>query len=129
MGNPNHDERGRFASGTAGAAADGDHLRVSPDTATRNVPGHGTVPRSQPVARHAGTPSVGTERRRLTSAARERVELNRRVDESHYPTESNADIGLKTALIGSRIAPGKLDPRSSTLVSGGPKPRVRARAR
>ncbi len=127
MGNPNHDEHGRFASGSSGAAASGDHLATSPSMATRNVAGR-TVPRSQPVTRHAGAPSVGTERR-LTSSAAERVALNRRVDEGHYPTASNADVGMKTALIGSRIAPGKLDPRLSTLVSGSAKPRVRVKAR
>ncbi len=117
MGNPNHDERGRFSSGR-GAAARGDHLGAMPaDKSMRHVPGHGVVPRSQPVTR-------------LTSAATERVALNRRVDEGHFPTESDADVGMKTALSGPRgIAPGKLDPRVSTLVSAGPgKPRVRVRA-
>jgi hypothetical protein len=87
------------------------------DKSKRHVPGVGVIPRSQPVTR-------------LTSAAAERVALNRRVDEGHYPTQTDADVGMKTALSGPRgIAPGKLDPRRSTLVSAGPgKPRVRVRA-
>ena len=39
MANPNHDQRGRFSSGSA-AAASGDHLAAMPhDTAKRHVPG------------------------------------------------------------------------------------------
>lgn len=66
MANSNHDERGRFAAGSGGGAATGDHAAVSPSTKTRNVPGHGTVDRSTVVARHANTDSVGT--RRLSAA-------------------------------------------------------------
>jgi hypothetical protein len=128
MANANHDARGRFASGSNSAAGSGDHQAVSPRADVRNVSGR-TVPRSKPVTRHGGVQSLGTDAPRLGRAAAERVALNRRVDEGHYPTETNADVGMKTALIGTRIAPGKLDPRLSTLVSGGPgKPRVRARA-
>jgi hypothetical protein len=60
VSNDNHDEKGRFASGSQSGAATGDHASVSPDTATRNVPGHGNVPRSKVVAKHAGAASVGT---------------------------------------------------------------------
>ena len=142
MGNENHDpDTGRFSSGSASGAAVGDHGATSPSVVTRNVPGHGTVRRSKVVAMHAHTPSVGTSSGggggsggdgmlRLSAAARERVKLNRQLDESHYPTETDASVAAKTALLGPRpVAPGKLDPRLSTLISAkGPKPRVRLRA-
>jgi hypothetical protein len=130
MGNPNHGQDGRFSSGSAGAAASGDHQAASPSLSTRNVSGR-AVSRATPVTRHTA-PSVGTEPpRRLSASAAERVALNKRVDEGHFPKESNADIGMKTALIGTRTAPGKLDPRLSSLVSvaAGGKPRIRVRAR
>jgi hypothetical protein len=144
MGNPNHDERGKFASGSASGAATGDHGAVSPSTARRNVPGHGTVARSKVVAMHSHTPSVGTSSGggggggdgggggRLGLAAREKVALNRRVDQGHFPPQSNTDIGMKTVL-GGHPSSGKLDPRQSDLISAhggtGGKPRIRARAR
>jgi len=86
MGNTNHDERGRFASGSNSGAATGDHLAVSPSTATRNVPGHGNVPRSKPVARHANAPSVGTENSggRLSEAARSNIIRGKAIDARHY---------------------------------------------
>ncbi len=115
MANPNHDQRGRFSSGSA-AAASGDHLAAMPhDTSKRSVPGHGTVDRSVPVV-----PGP-----RLSQAARDAVIRGKGIDQRAYPNRTT----VPTDLIGSRIAPGKLDPRLSTLVSGGPgKPRVRARA-
>jgi hypothetical protein len=124
MANPNHDNRGRFASGSEAAAGVGDHTAVSPSTATRNVPGHGTVARSNPVARHAGAVSLGTER--PMSAKEERRALNIRADASLYHKLDNPP---GAHLLGSIIQPGKLNPANSTLVSGGPKPRIRVKAR
>jgi hypothetical protein len=117
-GNPNHDQRGRFSSGSAAAAA-GDHLAAMPaDKSKRHVPGHGTVDRSVPVIRP-----------RLSAAARDAIIRGKLTDQTHFPVTTDATVADKTLLIGSRLAPGKLDPRASTLVSGGPgKPRVRVRA-
>jgi hypothetical protein len=103
MGNVNHDERGRFSSGSSSGAATGDHLAVSPSLNTRNVEGHGNVPRSRVIVRHIGAgPSLGTENpkprfiatagglkpkvmsRGLSAAAAERVALNASVDASLY---------------------------------------------
>ena len=56
MSNDQHDERGRFA--TKGGAATGDPSKENAQT--RTVPGHGTLPRSKPVAMHNHAPSVGT---------------------------------------------------------------------
>jgi hypothetical protein len=130
MGNSNHDERGRFASGSSSAAATGDHLAVSPSATTRNVEGR-NVPRSKPVTRHADAPSVGTEGPRLSAAARDAIIRGKGIDQRAYPFRSDADVGLRTTLMGPRpITPGKLDPRLSTLISAsGPKPRIRVRAR
>ena len=101
MGNSNHDERGRFSSGSDGAAASGDHAAVSPSMATRNVAGR-NVPRSQPITRHNGAQSLGTDKPRfvatagglkpkvtstgLSQAAREKVALGREVDRSYRAT-------------------------------------------
>lgn len=152
MANKNHDPAtGRFSEGSASGAATGDHGATSPSTATRNVPGHGTVARSKVISMHAHTPSVGTSSGgggssggsgggsnsggggRLGLAAREKVALNKRVDQTHFPPQTDADIANKTLLSGPRpIAPGKLDPRQSDLVSAhggtGGKPRIRMRA-
>lgn len=114
MGNPNHDEKGRFASGSSSAAASGDHQAASPSPNVRNVPGHGAVARSQVVAKHNGAPSVGTDKPRfvltpgglkpkqmttgLRPAAQERAELNRRVDASHYPSRSTTERAAATDL-------------------------------
>jgi hypothetical protein len=121
MSNPNHDQRGRFSSGSASAAA-GDHLAAMPsDKSKRHVPGHGTVDRSVPVIRP-----------RLSAAARDLIVRNKMIDQTHYPVTTDATVADKTSgLIGSRLTggEGRLDPRASTLISGGPgKPRVRARA-
>jgi len=127
MGNPNHDERGRFASGSASGAASGDHQSHSPSPSTRNVAGQ-NLPRSRVVAKHNGADSVGTGgdgsgassaspsfavRAKLkdykgrvtttgqTSAARERVEMNRDVDRRHYPTGGDAQrIAKRKVLLG-----------------------------
>lgn len=93
MGNPNHSaETGRFSSGSDGAAATGDHQAASPDTATRNVPGHGNVPRSQVVAKHNGQKSVGV------SAKSETIAKGKRIDDTHYPPRSNAEATAMTDL-------------------------------
>jgi hypothetical protein len=130
MGNPNHDERGRFASGSSAAAAVGDHQKVSPSTSTRNVGGV-AVGRARPVARHVGVESVNTEppRSRLSANARDTIIRNKAIDARHYPITTDRSIAAKTDLMGSRpVAAGKLDPRTSTLVAGGAKPRIRVRA-
>ncbi len=61
MGNPFHDAHtGEFSSG-GDAAASGDHQGAQPtNKEMRNVPGHGLVRRSKPIAMHAGRMSVGT---------------------------------------------------------------------
>lgn len=130
MGNPNHDARGRFASGSASGAASGDHQSVSPHPDMRNVSGR-AIPRSQVTTRHNNADSVTSDPpRRLGRAAAERVALNQQLDQRAYPTRSDADVAGMTDLSGVRpIAKGKLDPRTSTLVSArGPKPRVRVTA-
>ena len=55
MGNPFHDAHtGEFSSG-GDAAASGDHQGAQPtNKEMRNVPGHGLVRRSKPIAMHAG---------------------------------------------------------------------------
>ena len=131
MSNPNRDERGRFAT-AAGvsneAAARGDHLAQQPfDKGLRRVAGR-LVDRSEPMTMHEGVPSVGTH---LSSAAQERVAILKGVDERHFPSRTNAEVGGMTSLSGPRpVAPGKLDPRQSTYVgrsaSGKPKVRVKA---
>jgi len=124
MANDFHDARGRFTSGSNAASGTGDHQAVSPSQVTRNVPGHGTVARSKPVARHAGAVSLGTER--PMSAKEERRALNIRADESSYHRLDNPP---GAHLLGPIIQPGKLNPANSTLISGGPKPRIRVKAR
>jgi hypothetical protein len=61
--NENHDEKGRFSSGEVGASnrtAISEFHKALMNTNTRSVPGHkGLIPRSQVVARHANSPSVG----------------------------------------------------------------------
>lgn len=91
MANPNHDERGRFSSGSAS----GDHAAGSPSRVTRNVPGHpGPIARSQVVARHSNTASVGTEPR-LSAAARDSIIRGKFADQRAYPVRSDSDIALK----------------------------------
>lgn len=96
------DSLGRWAAGGSGSET-GDHLSESPSLDTRNVPGHGNVPRSTVVARHAGV-SVGTEPPTVQldntgssrdktplkqSSRRERIEMNLAVDQRHYPSRSD----------------------------------------
>ncbi len=109
MGNPFHDAKtGEFSSGSD-AAASGDHQGAQPaNKDARNVPGHGTLPRSKPVAMHAGRQSVGTSggggggggsggggsgsggsgsiKKKLKSAKDETVAMRQQIDERHYPT-------------------------------------------
>jgi hypothetical protein len=106
MANPNHDEKGRFASGSASGAASGDHLATQPaNPALRNVSGR-TVPRSKPVARHANVPSVGTDAGsgpRLSDAARANIIRGKAIDARHYGVANDtggerlrSDTGPKT---------------------------------
>jgi hypothetical protein len=124
--NPNHGSDGKFVAGSSAAAGTGDHAAVSPSLATRNVSGR-AVPRAVPVTRHANAVSLGTEK--PMSAREERVALNRRADESLYHSNTKA-LPANRDLIGTRIAPGRLDPRTSVPVSvgSGAKPRVRVKA-
>jgi len=104
MSNPNHDERGRFASGQSSGAATGDHQKVSPHPERRNVGGL-NVSRKVTVVAHNGVPSVGTSGNGsggsfgvrlkpkqtttgLGRAARERAALNEATDRRHYPNEA-----------------------------------------
>lgn len=109
--NKNHDQQGRFSSGSDAGAATGDHAAVSPRLDVRNVSGR-AVPRSKPITRHAGVPSVGTDKPRfiavagglkpavptrgLRSAARERVAMLKEIDERHFPTPTDASVASKT---------------------------------
>lgn len=98
-GNPNHDQRGRFSSGSA-AAASGDHLAAMPsDKSKRHVPGHGVIDRSVPVV-----PGP-----RLSAAARDAVIRGKGIDQRAYPNRTT----VPTDLIGPRPTPSnKLDPRT-----------------
>jgi hypothetical protein len=94
------DQNGRWTSG-----ASGDPSKEAADT--RNVPGHGSVPRSQVVAKHAGAASVGTaapvvrldnttspkDKTPLKqSARRERINLNLAQDQQRYPSRSAREV-------------------------------------
>ncbi len=127
MANPNHDEKGRFASGSSAAAASGHHEAVSPHPERRNVGGL-NVSRKVTVVAHNGVPSVGTggngsggssgsasgpggsfnvrlKPKQTTTglgrAARERAALNVATDRRHYP-DDKADIQgrLKRRVLG-----------------------------
>ena len=107
MGNKFHDERGRFASGSEGAAARGDHQAVSPDATKRVVSGK-SVPREKVVTEHAG-PSVGTSSGRLSAAARDNIIRGKGVDARHYGVPSDtqgarlrSDTGSRTDLGGAQ---------------------------
>ena len=103
------DQRGRWTAGGSGSEV-GDHQSESPSTATRNVPGHGNVPRSQVVAKHSGAVSLGTEpptvrldnatapkdKGSRVSARRERTEMNIAVDQRSKPWRSNATATAMT---------------------------------
>jgi len=103
MGNANHDERGRFSSGSNGAAGQGDHLAAQPaNPALRTVAGR-TIPRSKPVTSHANAPSVGIDSPRLSDAARAGIIRNKAIDARHYGVASDtggerlrSDTGNKT---------------------------------
>lgn len=62
---------------------------------------------NQPVKSFAGQPSVHTH----LSAKQERIAMRKQVDERHFPTRTDAQVGQMTDLIGTRVTPGKLDPR------------------
>jgi hypothetical protein len=81
----------------------GDPSKEAP--ATRQVPGHGVVPRAQVVAQHNFTRSVGV------SAKAENIAKGQRIDDTRYPPRSNADVAAMTdrsRLQGSQTAtPGR----------------------
>lgn len=130
-GNPFHDSKGRFASGSASGAASGDHQAVSPHPDLRNVSGR-AIPRSQVATRHAGAQSVGTDGAMTKfgpgvaqdpfPAKANAIITGKGIDQRAKPFRTDADLPLS----GPRpIARGKLDPRQSRLISGGAKPRIR----
>ncbi len=141
MGNPNHDEKtGQFSSGSSGAAAVGDHQAVSPSAMTRNVPGHGNLPRSKVVAMHehhasvgtssggggggsGGTSSGGGQGGQLSAAARDRIIRNKATDQRHFPIRSDANIAAVTdqskPMASITATPGRFNARSMKLKNGG----------
>jgi hypothetical protein len=130
MANPNHDERGRFSSGSNGAAATGDHQAVSPSTETRNVPGHGTVLRSKVIAKHAGVASLGTSSgggggggSRFTEAASARVIRQKAIDQRHYgiPGDLASRMAAQPSTPKGSITatPGRFDARGMKLKNYG----------
>ena len=123
MGNSNHDERGRFASGSNSGAATGDHLATQPaNPALRNVSGR-AVPRSKPVTRHGDAQSVGTDKPAKVAppwgtgrpapgqAARDAVIRGKGIDSRAYPIRTGAGMGLDTTLQGGART-NKLNPRT-----------------
>jgi hypothetical protein len=144
MPNDAHDERGRFA--TKNGSATGDHQTES-NANTRRVPGHGVLPRSKVIAKHAGAASVGTSSGGggggggqggggRMSAKAERIAMRQQVDQRHKPNRTDSDVASMTAYgqpLGTQTTPGRLDPRQSDFVRGssfgGAKPRVRVKAR
>jgi hypothetical protein len=133
MGNSNHDERGRFSSGSDSAAGKGDHAAVSPHPALRNVSGR-TVPRSKPITRHAGVQSVGTDAATakprfiatagglkpvvpttgLRPAAAEKARMNEAVDRRHYPN-NNKEINSRLRASASPVP--RTQPSAGQLVA------------
>jgi hypothetical protein len=94
------DQDGRWTSGGGTGAPPA-------DTGTRYVPGHGTVPSSTVVAKHAGAVSVGTSAPTVRldnatspkdktplkqSARRERINLNLAQDQQRYPSRSAREV-------------------------------------
>jgi hypothetical protein len=122
--NNNHDEKGRFASGSSSGAATGDHQKVSPQPERRNVGGL-NVSRKVVVVAHNGADSVGTgatggngtgsagarpgfrvalrpkkETTGLGRAARERVAMAEEVDRRHFPSGGDAQRIAKRRVLG-----------------------------
>jgi len=102
MGSPDQprNARGQWSAGGGSGAPPA-------DTGTRYVPGHGTVPSSTVVAKHAGAPSVGTAAPTVRldnttspkdktplkqSARRERINLNLAQDQQRYPSRSAREV-------------------------------------
>jgi hypothetical protein len=128
MGNPNHSsETGRFESGSASAAAVGDHSKTSPSATTRNVEGHGNLPRSKVIAKHNHANSVGTSTGGggggggqgggggHMSAKQERIAMRKQVDQRHMPNRTDSDVASMTAYgqpLGTQTPANKLDPRT-----------------
>ena len=132
MGNPNHDERGRFTSGASAAnaaSARGDHLAQQPAAKDlRRVPGHGLIERSAPVAKHNGADSVGTNGnggpQRFSESARARVIRQKAIDARHYGVPGDMQGRLNKLALGKPQAglaatPGRFDARSMKLKNYG----------
>lgn len=64
----------------------------------------------QPVQSHAGQASMHTNLR-LSAAARDRIIRGKGTDQRHFPVKSDANVASTTDLIGTRVTPGKIDPR------------------
>ncbi|MGO9846155.1 MAG: hypothetical protein ACLPKT_06020 [Methylocella sp.] len=108
--NPNHSKvDGKFVSGGDAAAAAGDHQRA------QSKP---VGPGRQPVR----LDTVGSPARKTgyQGSSREETIANRmRVDERHYPTESNASVANKTDLsrpmASVTATPGRFSTKGTTL--------------
>jgi hypothetical protein len=61
----------------------------------------------QPVKSSAGQPSVHTH----LSAKAERIAMRQAVDERHFPSRTDSEVAATTDLIGTRVTPGRIDPR------------------
>lgn len=125
MSNPQQarDSKGKWTSG----AASGDHQAESPSATMRNVPGHGMVPRSKPVAKHNGAESVGTSNggtfasnanrrpghmltRAELNAVGDRTIRNKGVDQRSYPVrgpETTAATDLMRPMGSITATPGR----------------------
>lgn len=65
----------------------------------------------QPVQSHAGQASMHTNIR-LSTAARDQIIRQKGIDQRRYGgVTTDASVAAKTDLIGTRVTPGKLDPR------------------
>lgn len=130
MGSENQprDDHGRWAAGGSGSES-GDHQSESPSIHTRNIAGQ-NVPRSLPVVRLGENAKVN----RFASAKSDKIRLMKEVDQRHYGVTVDTqgarlrpDTATKTDFgRASPIAPGKLDPRKFTFISGGANTITRA---
>lgn len=128
--NNNHDSRGRFASGSAGSAATGDHMAASPSPNVRNVNGR-AVPRSQTVTRHA-VPTVGTEpvrldnsnsparKGRLGSARSDAIVRMKATDTRHFGIPGDMHARMNAATLAGPTgsitsSPGRFNARSMKI--------------
>lgn len=132
MGFDPNQARDKDGKWTAGASA-GDHQAEQPrDQSMRRVPGHGTLPRSKPVAKHNGAESVGTSSggggsggglasnakrrpkhmmtREEQNAKGDRTVRNKGVDQRAYPyrgPEATAATDLMRPMAGLSATPGR----------------------